>query len=356
MTKILRAAIFFAILSLTLGEGYSQLNRKNIKKNNKRMSNFKGKKNTFDKNKRYNYIGFTVNSLNYFGDLSPLSKALSTDISFTRPGFGLTFAHRFGPRYTFRGDFMYGTLSGSDFESADPSDEIAKFRYVRNLHFRNRIKELTLTAVFDLFKNEASYITRAAWTPYAYLGLSVLHHNPKAYVAEDSGLPEAGSWVELKPLGTEGQNGDILDTDVNAGIKPYKNIQIAIPFGIGIRYKLNQAMDLSFEMGTRYLFFDYIDDVSANYVDVSRFSDPLAAYMSDRSRELTDAVTGDVRDAAIINDVTGGTVGQATPFSGYGTEFRDNVRGNKNDNDVYMVATIRVTYILGGKFMKAKFR
>ena len=356
MTKVFKAALVIVILLFTIGEGNAQLNRKAIKKNNKRMSSFKGKKNNFDKNKRYNYVGFTVNSLNYFGDLSPLSKAVSTDISFTRPGFGLTFAHRFGPRYTFRGEFMYGTLSGSDFDSADPNDNDAKYRYVRNLQFRNRIKELTMTAVFDLFKNESSYITRAVWTPYAYIGVTLLHHNPKGYVGEDSGLPEAGSWVALKPLGTEGQNGDVLDTDANAGIKPYKNIQLAIPFGIGVRYKLNQAMDLSFEFGTRYLFFDYIDDVSANYVDVSRFSDPLAAYMSDRSRELTDAVSGTTRDAAVVSEVTGGTLGQGTPFSGFGTEQVDNLRGNKKNNDVYMVTTIRITYILGGKFMKAKFR
>lgn len=356
MSKICKIVALLSILAFCFDGAHAQLKRKTIKKNNKRMSKFKGKKNTFDKNKRYNYVGFTVNSLNYFGDLSPLENAISTDISFTRPGFGLTFAHRFGPRYTFRGEFMYGTLSGSDFDSADPSDENARFRYVRNLQFRNRIKELTITAVFDLFKNESSYITRAVWTPYAYLGLTGVLHNPKGYVGEDSGLPEAGTWVDLQPLGTEGQNGVLLDTDVNAGIKPYKKIQFAIPFGIGVRYKLNQAMDLSFEMGTRYLLFDYIDDVSANYADVNRFSDPLAAYMSDRSREINYAVTGETRDATVISDTAGGVVGQPTPFNGFGSEFRDNVRGNKNDNDVYMVTTIRLTYILGGKFMKAKFR
>jgi hypothetical protein len=32
------------------------------------------------------------------------------------------------------------------------------------------------------------------------------------------------------------------------------------------------------------------------------------------------------------------------------------VRGNKNDRDIYMVTTIRLTYILGKNFHRAKFR
>jgi hypothetical protein len=41
---------------------------------------------------------------------------------------------------------------------------------------------------------------------------------------------------------------------------------------------------------------------------------------------------------------------------GYGYEFTDNVRGNKKNVDIYMVTSIRVTYILGATFHKAKFR
>lgn len=37
----------------------------------------------------YYYGGVTVNTFNYFGDLAPVSKAASTDFSFTRPSFGL---------------------------------------------------------------------------------------------------------------------------------------------------------------------------------------------------------------------------------------------------------------------------
>lgn len=352
----------FTLITIFVGLGinsFGQLNRKAIRKNNKRISNFKGKKNTFTKDKKYNSISLSLNALNYFGDLSPSSKALSTDIGYTKPGIGVDFSHRFGPRYTLRASFLYGAIRGDDFESADKGDSDAKYRYVRNLSFRNRIKELTVVGVFDLFKNEASYISRVQWTPYAFIGLTVFHHNPQAYVADDSGLPEAGTWVDLQPLGTEGQNADLLDTDVNFGNDPYKLIQLAIPFGIGVRYRLNQVFDLSFEMGVRYTFTDYLDDVSKNYVDLGALDSDLARYLSDRSTDPSGAEGGS-RDLAEIGFQPSTYIGRDGStyevIRGFGSEDRTNVRGNQNNNDVYFVTTLRVSYIIGATFTRAKFR
>ncbi len=355
MRKIIVGVLILFITTIVVDGAYAQLNRKTIRKNNKRMSSFHGKKNNFDKNKKYNYIGLTLNSFNYFGDLSPLPKRISTDIGLTRPAIGVTFGHRFGPRYTVRGEFRYGTLRGSDFKSADPNDANAKFRYVRNLQFRNRIKELTVTAMFDLFKNASSYINRVPLTPYLFAGITAFHHNPQAFVGNDR-PSDAGSWIDLQPLGTEGQNLDLPADHPNAGQKPYSKLQIAIPFGIGARYKLNEVMDLSFEMGVRYLFTDYIDDVSGSYVESSLFENgSLAQYLSDRSSETNDAVSGDTREGTVVGEVGG----SLTPFSGYGgvtNPGQYNLRGNSNDNDLYFVTTLRVSYVLGGSFRKAKFR
>ncbi|MCZ6694699.1 MAG: hypothetical protein O6939_12405, partial [Bacteroidetes bacterium] len=68
----------------------------------KNLSTFKGQKIVFPKSKRYNSYGFSVNAFNYFGDMAPLPNRVSTDISFTRPGFGLIWNHRYGPRYVVR--------------------------------------------------------------------------------------------------------------------------------------------------------------------------------------------------------------------------------------------------------------
>lgn len=355
MMKKLVIPFLLICFALSVADSYGQLSRKRIKQNNKRIRNFRGQKNNFSSDKKYNFIALTVNAFNYFGDLAPLSKAASTDISFTRPGIGVMFGHRFGPRYTLRGSFTYGTLRGDDFESADPNDADARFRYVRNLQFRNRVKELAVTAVFDLFKNEGSYISRLQFTPYVFAGVAVFHHNPQAYVNESSGLPEAGSWVDLEPLGTEGQYSTLPAEAVNSGIDSYGLIQFAIPAGIGFRYRLNQVFDISAEFGVRYTFTDYLDDVSANYVDPSLLPSDLARELADRSQELTSAVSGSARDFDLISSITSDRNNDGF-FDGYGTEFGSNNRGNKDDNDLYFVSSIKLAYIIGATFRRAKFR
>jgi len=307
------------------------------------MANFRGRKDSFKKN-IYNGFGFSVSALNYYGDIAPQPKRVSTDISFTRPALGFSFTHRFGPRYSLQAQFMYGTLKGSDKESADLTDQDnGKYRYYRNLSFRNRIKELSLVAYFDLFENDATYVSRVKWTPYAYLGVAGFLHNPQAQTS-------TGEWVDLRPLGTEGQYSTLDPTDANYGIKPYSKLQVAIPFGIGARFRLNEVMDLWADLGFRYTFTDYLDDVSRNYVDLGVFSSDLARSMSYRSGELPASERpADVsylgRDGVTYNVI-----------SGFGSEFPDNVRGSKSNRDIYMVTTIRVTYIIGATFHKAKFR
>ncbi|HYG01243.1 MAG TPA: DUF6089 family protein [Chryseosolibacter sp.] len=351
MRRILCLLIVCLVSSMGF-EAYGQLNRKAIKKNNRRIGSFRGKKSHFGKDKIYNAVGISLNALNYFGDLAPTPSRFSTDIGFTRPAIGLSFSHRFGPRYTLTAAFTYGTLRGDDADSADPSDEEnAIFRYDRNLSFRNRVKELSIVANFDLFENMATYISRVKWTPYAYLGIAVFHHNPQAQApatdVNGNPLPEAGEWVDLQPLGTEGQFSDLDPSAVNHGIKPYKLIQPAIPMGLGVRFRINELMDFSAELGFRYLFTDYVDDVSGNYVNLDELNSELARAMSYR--------TGEVDGHATLAE--GGVMsGGYVVWPGYGHEHRDNFRGNKDDRDIYMVTTFKLTSIIGKTFHRAKFR
>jgi hypothetical protein len=349
MRKLQLACVVLISIVFMSSDAVAQFNRKSIKKNNKRISNFKGRKSHFDKTKIYSALGFSVNALNYYGDIAPRPSKVSTDISFTRPAFGVSFSHRFGPRYTLQAQFMYGTLKGSDNQSADKNDlNNAVYRYKRNLSFRNRIKELSVVAMFDLFQNENTYISRVPWTPYAYLGVAALLSNPEAQApATDltgAALAEAGDWVKLRPLGTEGQYSTLNPTDANSGIKPYKSIQIAIPFGFGARFRINEVMDVWADIGFRYTFTDYLDDVSRNYVDLDKLKTPLAQAMSYRTNELGVPQNPYTTTSGIVVE------------NGYGSEYPDNMRGSKSDRDIYMVTSLRVTYILGATFHKAKFR
>lgn len=351
MKKVVIVSLVLGLILCVTEETWAQFNTKGIKSGNRRIAGYRGTKSKFGKEKIYNSIGFSVNALNYYGDLAPSPSSFSTDISFTKPGFGLSFTHRFGPRYSLMAQYLYGSIKGADSESADPTDlSNGIYRYKRNLSFQNQINEISVVGIFDLFENQQTYMSRVKWTPYAYIGLAVYFHNPqaKAPATDLTGapLPEAGSLVDLQPLGTEGQHSNLPSSAVNSGIQPYSLVQMAIPFGLGARFRLTDVLDLSADVGFRYTFTDYLDDVSANYVDLTLLNSPLAQAMSYRTNELS---------GYPLNPQASGIPG-VNVEAGYGSEHPDNKRGGKKDKDIYMVTSIRLTYIIKAHFHQAKFR
>jgi len=342
----------------------SYLKKRNVKK----VGKYKGGSIHFDKNKRYLSAGMSLDATNYFGDLAPSSKNGSTNPSLTRPAFSLFAQFRYSPNLTFRGSLSWARLKADDFESQDPYGESSRFRYVRNLSFRNDIKELAFTAVWDIFGNHGTFLNRVFVTPYVFAGVAVFHHNPRAKAPEvdRSGVPleEAGQWVALRPLGTEGQLSPHYTTQEGERlhVKPYSTIQPSIPVGLGFRAKLNKRWDFEFEVGYRYLFTDYIDDISGMYVDLGALDSELAKVMSDRSAEPVSA-SGQPRDFEAINAVTSQITYTSkydgceyTVYAGYGHEGVDNNRGKAEDNDMYIVTSFRISYIITGSFKRAKFR
>lgn len=311
----------------------------------------------FTKRKEYATVGVQLGASNYFGDLVPKSDFTSMRLGSTRPSIGINYTYRHFPRISSRVAFNWNRIAGDDSKAAD-TDEGANFgRYQRNLSFRNDIKELSAVAIIDLYENRNYYRRRPDFVPYGFIGVAVLHHNPKAYYEEGSHRLNGGSslsaendiksgWYALQPLGTEGQFIDAPGTADG----PYKRIQIAVPFGVGLRYKLDRNWDFSFEVGMRATFTDYLDDVSTAHVDKSllnsdanRAKDRKASVIfSDRSSEIGDP-------KGIIND------------SGYGRQPKygtsnNRTRGNSSDNDWYVQSSLGLNYILNPRIRRPKFR
>ena len=118
---------------------------------------------------------------------------------------------------------------------------------------------------------------------------------------------------------------------------------------MGVRFKVNEVVDFSAELAFRYLFTDYIDDVSRNYVDLGVLDSELGRALSYRSNELTKP---DIARTPVTarNGVTYNLI------NGYGQESPTNVRGKRSNNDIFTVTTFRVSYILGKSMHRAKFR
>lgn len=285
--------------------------------------------------KLYNTVSVHLNAMNYFGDLVPGTAFTSFRFGATRPNLGVSFSHRFAPRITGRASLSYGRITGDDKKKTDQNDKDAIYRYNRNLRFRNDIVEVSTVALIDLFENRGTYLKRRDFSPYVFLGLAGFYHNPKGNDQRDG----KGNWVALQPIGTEGQQtGDAVRAQKGYD-DPYKRVQISIPFGLGVNYKLSRQLNLGYEIGWRKTFTDYLDDVSGNYADPADLKDARARLLADPSEERFN----DPNDPDFIQ--FGGAYGN-----------RISKRGTNNEDDWYIVSGFHLSYILIPDTKSPKFR
>mgnify|MGYP006432666951 CR=1 FL=1 len=320
----------------------------------------------FTSKKRYWSLGVTLNAMNYMGDIVPKDAPASFDLGFTRPTIGVTLERRILPMMTVRAGLTYGTLSGDDYTSvirafgsveAAMQDPSARFRLYRNLHFRNRIAELSAVATIDLRQNRGFFYQRpSGFTPYLMFGVAATYSNPQAKPEED--IP----WVDLRPLETEGES--------------YGSIVLSFPLGFGVKYKLNDRIDIGAEIGVRITTTDRLDDVSGRYPDRTDMGED-AAYFAFRGNETVSAFGGEDRSGIIsaMQDHYGvgspGAVEAIFAFPGDenragerrgndGTLYEDSDQRKlgllSGANDIYLVYGFKLNYIMGGGVSCPKFR
>lgn len=129
-------------------------------------------------------------------------------------------------------------------------------RQARNLNFKSSVWEISVMGEFDFLDKEVYNIV-----PYAFGGIGLFHFNPYTNDAI------AGK-VFLHDVGTEGQY-----LGQSGYPAPYKRTQLNIPLGLGIRYAISDELSLGIEFNYRFLFTDYLDDVSSSkYVNPALFS------------------------------------------------------------------------------------
>jgi len=292
----------------------------------------------YNPSNRYFSIGGCLNAMNYIGEMDPGPSFVSPGIKFTRYNFGVTGLYRLKPRVSLRATVSWGRIAGSDEKNSNYAEKNIHRKY-RNLNFRNDIIEVKADVVIDLFENRGKYNKRVDYTPYMFVGLAYFHHNPK-------GQTEDGNWVSLRELSTEGQG-------LEGGSKQYSLHQIALPIGLGFRYKLAKHLDLAFEIGWRFTTTDYIDDVGGDYYDKEKLraaKGDLAVDMSDRSAEGYAKDQG-IRDKATLGTDSNGNVA----INGFGSagDQRGDRKGRK---DVYIITGFHLTYIIPAKVICPKFR
>ncbi len=202
--------------------------------------------------------GIMAGVSSYQGDLSPSN--LRTSVGKFHAAFGGFGRYNINNFFAAKLGLTYGTISGDDAE---------EFRS-RNLSFKSNFLEFALTAEWNILGYQP-YALERVFTPYLFIGVAGLHFNPRTFYDNE--------WIELQPLGTEGQG-------MQGFPAKYSLLAFSVPFGGGLKYAINDQWNLGVELGFRKTFTDYLDDVSGNYVDEELLiagNGSLAAALANRS-------------------------------------------------------------------------
>jgi hypothetical protein len=244
-------------------------------------------------------FGIGLGVANYFGDINTRAK-----FNRVKPAATIFFRKNFGNYIAARIGATYARVGYSDVYNTHN-----EYMYRRNLSFNSNIWELALQGDFNFFRfmpGEPQY----NFTPYVTLGVGIFSYDPFAYLA--------GEKVFLRPLGTEGQGSGLYPDR-----KAYSTMGISIPIGAGIKYAINDRINIAFEILHRFTNTDYLDDVSTIYVDPGAFpanadgSPSQAFLLHDRSYETGEPI---------------GITGRQ--------------RGNSKQKDQFMTAMFHVTFNL----------
>jgi hypothetical protein len=217
-------------------------------------------------------FGISAGVAHYFGDLNTRAK-----VNRPKPAVGVFFRKQFGNYIGLRVAAHYAQLGYSDVYNTSNA-----YQRRRNLSFNTNIFELTVQGDFNFFKF-VPVDPYHRFTPYITLGAGIFSYDPYAYLG--------GKKVFLRPLGTEGQG-----TTAYSDRKPYTTMAFCVPLGVGVKYALNDRMNVAFEIVHRFTTTDYMDDVSKTYVGSDKFpalpdgSPSTAQLLQDRSYETGDII------------------------------------------------------------------
>ena len=221
-------------------------------------------------------IGIMGGGSYYLGDIN------SKHFDYMMPSGGIVIRKNIDRRVVIKSELVLGNIRADDARNRNDTMKLN-----RNLHFRSPIYELSGQVEFNFLPYETGN-SLYPFTPFIFVGVSLFRFNPKAEANN-------GEWVELQPLGTEGQG-----TTSFQDRKKYALTQFSIPMGGGFKIAINKTFNIILEYGIRKTFTDYLDDVSTSYIGGNLIDmSPLGIEMSDKSLngpQAKDFQRGDSKD------------------------------------------------------------
>lgn len=279
-------------------------------------------------------IDFGGGTAHYLGDIHPNNNVFSY-VSTVRWNISSNLTWQFSPLFALRAGFAWVRISGDDFTftkknmALKPQSDAFDLQFLRNLHFRNDLKEVSFTGIINLsngFSNRTS--NRPNRTPYVFSGINFFMNQLSARDKFNMQTNEKGAWTAV----------NISQNNAKFGV--------SVPIGFGIRTKLSSNLDLLAEVSCRITFTDALDDI---------IQGPYSAandVFENRSTELVAAQAGQSR-ANNFNEIsnrqgfpTYSTGKNLPPTIGYPNLFPE--RGDAG-NDAYWTTSLRLRYYFNKK-------
>jgi len=279
-------------------------------------------------------FGINLGGANYIGEIGGNEGEakpwlLDMKLSQTNIAVGGFYRYSFTKNIAAKISFNYARISGADSLSNEPT------RIARNLSFRTDIIEATLTGEYAYFTmNDMSRRSRQRidFRAYGFAGVGVCFYYPYAQYND--------KWFYLRPLQTEGTE--------NA----YDEMTIAVPTGLGAAFTFNKKVRIGVEIGYRFTFTDYLDDVSTDFAyggaDPQNLTNGTAQLspelpfleshiFANRSNEAYARGDADLPDRNFYR--------------------RGAIRGNPDSNDGYLLAQFSISYVInsGNNFSKSRY-
>jgi hypothetical protein len=285
-------------------------------------------------NMNFSTVSLGTGSSHFYGDVGSLQ-----NIKSVRWNISCSYTHTLSSKIHIGISASFIRLSGDDFYANNDME------FIRNLHFRNDLKQIATFIEYHPLDYTTDFRKRLNLSPYVLIGIGYYSHNPLAKFPLNLGSEQ---WTNLEPYHTEGQGINTIYPE------PYKLSGITIPSGIGLRYQYKENIDFSFEVIYHTVFTDYLDDVSGIYPNTGLFTNQIGVALSNRSREPTAANIGVDRSPRIIKYLNDNNLPNIYPFNSSNSSFGaiGTNRGSIEGNDAYITTNIKIQFLIPNKKIK----
>ena len=182
-----------------------------------------------------NELGFGLGGATYSGDI--IRKLDPTQVGIQGTLFG---RRNFDNVWSLRAGFSFARLNAAD--SINPIDAVAAYR---NAGFKGSVIEATAIMEYH-FLDFTHPQSQHRYSPYGFFGIGYSYFSGEGQTYD--GDPTAGNYSLGTPI---------------------------IPFGLGIKYKLNGRWTMAMELGFRATFSDLFDKIDSKTDNIPRFPDPI---------------------------------------------------------------------------------